>query len=204
MIGTKEIKRNVPSIEMHKDVLSVIGAEACLTFINEGRMSLSDIAKTVLQYVGERELDDLIRRGYHAQNRCEVPTDKNYHQYGGRGITWGFRSICEFAVHIKAMGYDAGTKLSVDRINNDLGYQPGNVRMATQRQQVRNQSRVPAVHINGRRVSHLDLSDAMAAAGADFSRRMIKEMVRAGVEIGKIFDIVGACPQRTGQILLAA
>lgn len=204
MIRNKDERLRLPSVEMHETVLEVIGDEACLDFINAGRMTLTDITETVVSFVGKRELDDLIRRGYHAQNRCEVPTDKNYHQYGGRGITWGFRSMCEFAVHMKAMGYEAGTKLSVDRINNDLGYQPGNVRMATQRQQVRNQSRVPAVHINGRRVSHLDLSDAMAAAGADFSRRMIKEMVRAGVEIGKIFDIVGACPQRTGQILLAA
>lgn len=79
--------------------------------------------------------------------RCYNPTHVAYHHYGGRGIT-----ICD-RWHKDVSGdqgfenflADVGPrplphkKWSIDRINNDTGYSPDNVRWATAKQQRANQ-----------------------------------------------------------------
>ena len=72
-------------------------------------------------------------------NRCLNPANKDYRRYGGRGIR-----VCDR--WLGADGFwnfvsDVGPRppgLSLDRINNDGNYEPGNVRWATQAQQVAN------------------------------------------------------------------
>lgn len=72
-----------------------------------------------------------------AKARCEVPTTKGYEQYGGRGIT-----MCErwhdFDNFWVDMGKTWRPRLSIDRIENDKGYEPGNCRWATSKTQGRN------------------------------------------------------------------
>lgn len=67
------------------------------------------------------------------RNRCFNPTDHSYKNYGGRGIT-----VCErwmtFTNFLDDMG-QPGVGLSLDRINNDGNYEPGNCRWATPIQQ---------------------------------------------------------------------
>ncbi len=68
--------------------------------------------------------------------RCTNPRNSNYPNYGGRGIcvhpAW-----LTFAAFLADVGErPAGT--SLDRIDNDRGYQPGNVRWATRHEQNRN------------------------------------------------------------------
>ena len=74
----------------------------------------------------------------HMRGRCLNKRDKKYPRYGGRGIT-----ICErwanFSVFYKDMG-DCPPGKSIDRINNDLGYEPSNCRWATRKEQMRNTS----------------------------------------------------------------
>lgn len=73
-----------------------------------------------------------------AVNRCHNPKNKVYRYYGARGI-----SVCDlwrksFLIFLKDMGKRPSNKHSLDRINNDGNYEPGNCRWATVLQQARN------------------------------------------------------------------
>ena len=61
------------------------------------------------------------------RERCNNPNNKDYPRYGGRGIT-----VCEqwsrYANFIADMGLPPSPEAQLDRIDNDRGYEPGNVR----------------------------------------------------------------------------
>ena len=75
-----------------------------------------------------------------AKRRCFNKADPKYPRYGGRGITMCDAWRNDFRVFFKDMGPSA-KGLSIDRINNDGNYEPGNCRWATAKQQANNQSR---------------------------------------------------------------
>jgi hypothetical protein len=80
--------------------------------------------------------------------RCFNPADPAFHNYGGRGITVCARwlSLENFA---KDMGPRPTPEHSVDRINNDGDYEPGNCRWATRAQQSKNSRRPRLIEIDG-------------------------------------------------------
>lgn len=71
------------------------------------------------------------------RKRCESSVPKVFASYGGRGI-----SVCErwntFPAFWEDMGSTWAPGLSVDRIDNDGNYEPGNCRWATPAEQSRN------------------------------------------------------------------
>jgi len=71
----------------------------------------------------------------HAKERCTNPKSADWHRYGGRGIEFRFDS---FEAFLAEVGIRPTPSHSIDRINNDGHYEPGNVRWATARQQARN------------------------------------------------------------------
>jgi hypothetical protein len=70
--------------------------------------------------------------------RCTDPTHVAWDLYGGRGIKVCDRWLNSFDDYYKDVG-DAPPGTSLDRIDNDGNYEPGNVRWATQSEQVLNQ-----------------------------------------------------------------
>jgi hypothetical protein len=70
--------------------------------------------------------------------RCENPNVERYPHYGGRGI-----SICEewresFEAFLRDMGRKPSPDHSIDRIDVNGNYEPGNCRWATDSEQQRN------------------------------------------------------------------
>lgn len=72
-----------------------------------------------------------------AKYRCLNPRDSAFHRYGGRGITICDRWRQSFENFLADMG-EKPTGLTLDRINNDGNYEPGNCRWATYVMQNRN------------------------------------------------------------------
>jgi hypothetical protein len=70
---------------------------------------------------------------YSARYRCTNPKDPRWHRYGGRGIGFRFTSYEQF---LACLGRKPAPNLSLDRIENDGHYEPGNVRWATKEQQI--------------------------------------------------------------------
>jgi hypothetical protein len=77
------------------------------------------------------------------KERCYNPKCKQFKNYGGRGIKvcdeW-LHSFENFLAYLKANKmYPKPVGMSIDRIDNDGNYEPGNIRWATQSQQNCNQ-----------------------------------------------------------------
>ncbi len=72
------------------------------------------------------------------KDRCNNPNHRNYHLYGGRGITvcldWAW-----FPNFLKDMG-ERPEGTSIDRLNNDGNYCKDNCKWSTQAEQIHNSS----------------------------------------------------------------
>lgn len=90
-------------------------------------------------------------RGHHVyktwcgiKTRCYNPNRSDYKYYGGRGIVMSndfkdnFLSFYNYVSSLENYQNVKSKKLTVDRINNKLGYKKGNLRWATRLQQTRN------------------------------------------------------------------
>lgn len=75
------------------------------------------------------------------RNRCYNKKGEKYKDYGGRGIKVCKRWLNSFENFYADMGLKPTPEHSLDRINNNGNYEPGNCRWATQSQQVGNTRR---------------------------------------------------------------
>lgn len=88
------------------------------------------------------------RRWLGMRRRCNYPTDISYPNYGGRGIKVCERWNISFENFLVDMG-ECPDGYSLDRIDNDKDYGPGNCRWATRVEQNSNQKRNRRVVLNG-------------------------------------------------------
>jgi hypothetical protein len=83
------------------------------------------------------------------KKRCCNPSDEAFKNYGGRGITICDEWNNDFMAFYNYVGPRPSKKHSIDRINNNSGYRPGNVRWATRYEQNNNGRNNHEITIHG-------------------------------------------------------
>jgi len=117
------------------------------------------------------------------KDRCLNITDKNYHRYGGRGIT-----ISDDWMQFECFYKDMGTMpkwASLDRIDNDSGYSNENCRWATEEQQMNNTRRCIVVEYKGKSQT---ISQWAKETGIRYGN--IRHRFAKGLPLDKVFSQV--------------
>lgn len=109
----------------------------------------------------KQEHDGLYEIWHGMVRRCHDPKRKDYSKYGGRGIRvcekwrgtamaqeWNMTGFLEFEAWAIKNGYKPG--LTLDRICNNRGYQPNNVRWISKKQQAYNRKTNRYITIKGK------------------------------------------------------
>jgi len=91
-----------------------------------------------------------------ARQRCSDPTDIRYPTYGARGITVCDRWLGKhgFGNFLADMG-ERPPGMSIDRRDNDRGYDPDNCRWATRLEQARNKTSTKLNEVSVAMIRHL-------------------------------------------------
>lgn len=83
--------------------------------------------------------------------RCHNPKAQRYESYGGRGITVCDEWLNDFMTfRAWALSHGYHDDLSIDRIDNNKGYNPDNCRWATDSEQANNMSSNTMITFNGK------------------------------------------------------
>jgi len=87
------------------------------------------------------------------KQRCYNPNNKWYKRYGARGIgvyePWRNDFLAFYDYIVKNIGLRPSKEYSLDRINNNKNYEPGNIKWATQHEQVNNRYDNVIITYNG-------------------------------------------------------
>lgn len=122
-----------------------------------------------------------------AKTRCTNPNHPAFHNYGGRGISMCDRWLNSFELFLQDMGPKPTPQHSIDRINNDGNYEPGNCRWATSVEQGRNNRRTRMVELNGETRCIIEWCEILGTP----QHRVRSRLKRGWTEIDALTKVVG-------------
>lgn len=108
----------------------------------------------------------------HMKYRCENPKCERFPHYGGRGITVCDRWRNDFSAFFEDMGPRPSNKHSIDRIDNDGNYEPGNCRWLLTKAQGRNQRTNRHITVRGKTRTLAEWSQRSGIGAATIHRRL--------------------------------
>lgn len=113
------------------------------------------------------------------KDRCLNENHPRFKDYGGRGITVCSRWL-SFENFLEDMG-ECPEGMTLDRENNDEGYEPGNCRWATTKVQGRNKSNNRLLTYDGRTQCLVDWAEEFGIK----TKTLISRLDRQGLSIEK-------------------
>lgn len=121
--------------------------------------------------------------------RCRNRSNSAWASYGGRGVEVCDRWADSFDAFLADMGHRPTPGATLERINNDGPYAPGNVRWATRTEQARNRRSTAYVTMNGESLSIAEWAERF---GVPYKR--LWERLRSGMPL----DCAVTLPIRPG------
>ena len=117
---------------------------------------------------------DTYRIYRHMVSRCYNPNVERYPIYGGRGVRVAdeWRGDGGYERWLEHIGPRPSKSHSIDRIDNDGHYEPGNVRWATRQEQIRNRSCSLTCIVDGNVVSVLDAAKIVGMSYGALRKRL--------------------------------
>lgn len=103
--------------------------------------------------------------------RCENPKLEHWERYGGRGIAVCARWRASVVNFVEDMGLPPNGH-TLDRIDNDGNYEPGNCRWATRREQSNNRHDNRMLTFNGRRQTVAEWSRELGLPRKTIDKRL--------------------------------
>lgn len=123
------------------------------------------------QHIGHRRTHGLVgspeyKTWQGIKRRCLNPNESGYAYYSRVGICDRWRD--SFEAFLADMGKKPSSRHSIDRIDNERGYEPGNCRWATSKQQARNRR---CVKLSESAASDIRASIAQGERQSDVAKR---------------------------------
>lgn len=135
------------------------------------------------------------------RHRCTSPSSPAWADYGGRGITICAEWMHDPAAFIAHIGPKPSPKHEVDRIQNDRGYEPGNVRWARRHINTRNRRSNHIVEFNGEALTIVEWAIRLNMAPDTLGHRLAKWK---NVERALTTPLMGTGPKRQTPIINGA
>lgn len=123
---------------------------------------------------GQRRLVNILAS---AIQRCSNPNNDAYQNYGGRGIRFEFESLEAAVRWVEANIGLPPQGMSIDRVDNDGNYAPGNLRWATRTTQANNKRTY--------KNAHRWFKEA-AEARPDLSKSLVRSLLKRGKTLDDI------------------
>lgn len=116
------------------------------------------------------------------KNRCSDPKNLKFAYYGGKGV-----SVCpewsdSFENFFRDMG-ECPTDYTIERMNNNRGYEPGNCVWASRKQQARNRRTNRFIEYQGRHITVSELAE-----GRTISPETLLSRIKSGWEMDRALN----------------
>lgn len=112
------------------------------------------------------------------KQRCLNPKNKRFPYYGGRGITICPEWASDFLAFLRDVGKRPRKGLTLDRIDNSKGYEPGNVHWTDWVAQSTNRRSRRWVVLNGEKITVAEASRRLG-----FKRNLVNSRLHQGMTI---------------------
>lgn len=185
-------RENVPRYQLQHGSATSCG---CLQAqrICESRRHISEGTKDTPPHAFSKGKGNFYAAWYAIKERCYRKKHKSFPNYGGRGIKIHLSWRSNYRAFAMALGPKPSPRHSIDRIDTNKGYEPGNLRWATAKEQANNMRTNIWLRWKGESVTLMQLAEREQVSYDVLHRRIRKfhlepeEAVASAKKTGKPF-----------------